>query len=156
MLTPLSTAPEHRLQQIAQARQAVLLEGKSLHGAFTNAWVERSWQRCLARGQKPEQSISFEALSPQALRRTEEANHLLVRVARPVLEKLGAAIADTRYFAILTNAQGVVVDVNGPIDRRDRRVDLITRIGVDLSEASVGTTAIGAALTELQPVWLHR
>ncbi|WP_372825576.1 helix-turn-helix domain-containing protein, partial [Polaromonas sp.] len=39
---------------------------------------------------------------------------------------------------------------------RDRRVDLITRIGVDLSEQSVGTTAIGAALAELQPVWLHR
>ena len=48
------------------------------------------------------------------------------------------------------------MDVNGAIDRRDRRVDLITRIGVDLSEDSVGTTAIGAALTELQPVWLHR
>ena len=156
MLTTLSTAPEHRLQQIAQARQAVLLEGKSLHGAFTDPWVERSWQRCLASGKKPEQNISFDALSPQALRRTEEANHLLVQAARPVLEKLGAAIADTRYFAILTNAQGVVVDVSGSIDRRDRRADLITRIGVDLSEASVGTTAIGAALTELQPVWLHR
>jgi transcriptional regulator of acetoin/glycerol metabolism len=90
------------------------------------------------------------------MRRTEEANHLLAQAARPVLKKLGAAIADTRYFAILTNAQGVVVDVSGPIDRQDRRADLITRIGVDLSEASVGTTAIGAALTELQPVWLHR
>ena len=27
---------------------------------------------------------------------------------------------------------------------------------MDLSEAAVGTTAIGAALTELTPVWLHR
>ena len=66
------------------------------------------------------------------------------------------AIANTRYFAILTNASGVVVDVNGPIDRSDRRASMITRVGVDLSEASVGTTAIGAALVELQPVWLHR
>jgi sigma-54 dependent transcriptional regulator, acetoin dehydrogenase operon transcriptional activator AcoR len=33
---------------------------------------------------------------------------------------------------------------------------LISRIGVDLSEHAVGTTAIGAALTEMQPVWLHR
>jgi transcriptional regulator of acetoin/glycerol metabolism len=69
---------------------------------------------------------------------------------------LGRTIADTRYFAILTNQAGVVVDVNGPIDRHDRRADLITRIGTDLSEPQVGTTAIGAALTELQPVWLHR
>jgi transcriptional regulator of acetoin/glycerol metabolism len=49
-----------------------------------------------------------------------------------------------------------VVDAHGPIDRSDRRADLITRIGVNLSERSVGTTAIGAALAELQPVWLHR
>lgn len=95
-------------------------------------------------------------VSAAALRRTLEANHQLVQAARPVLEKLGQAIADTRYFAILVNQAGVVINVNGPIDRRDRRADLITRIGTDLSEQQVGTTAIGAALTELQPVWLHR
>ena len=35
-------------------------------------------------------------------------------------------------------------------------VRAIARIGLDLSERSVGTTAIGAALAELHPVWLHR
>ena len=156
MLTVFPSSSEQRLQQIAQARQAVLLDGTNQSGVLTEPWIERSWQRCLASGKTPDQEVSFDALSPQALRRTEEANHVLVQAARPVLEKLGAAIASTRYFAILTNAQGVVVDVNGAIDRRDRRADLITRIGVDLSEQSVGTTAIGAALTDLQPVWLHR
>lgn len=156
MLTILPPSSEQRIHAIALARQAVLQEGKSLSGALTDAWIERSWKRCLASGKRPEQAVDFDVIAPQALRRTEEANHRLVQAARPVLEKLGAAIASTRYFAILTNAQGVVVDVNGPIDRRDRRADLITRIGVDLSEQSVGTTAIGAALTELQPVWLHR
>jgi transcriptional regulator of acetoin/glycerol metabolism len=156
MLTVLPPSPDQRLQHIAHARRAVLQEGKGLSGLLAEAWIERSWQRCLASGKTPDQEVGFDLLPPQALRRTEEANHVLVQAARPVLEKLGAAIASTRYFAILTNAQGVVVDVNGVIDRRDRRADLITRIGVDLSEGSVGTTAIGAALTELQPVWLHR
>ncbi len=156
MLSALPASTEQRLQQIAVARQAVLHDGAGLSGSLTEPWIARSWQRCLASGKKPDQAVSFDMLSPQALRRTEEANHVLVQAARPVLEKLGAAIASTRYFAILTNAQGVVVDVNGAIDRHDRRADLITRIGVDLSEQSVGTTAIGAALTELQPVWLHR
>lgn len=156
MLSVLPSSPEQRLQQIAQARQAVLHEGRSLSDGWTDSWITRSWQRCLDQGHKPEQQVGFDLMPPQALRRTEEANHVLVEAARPVLEKLGAAIASTRYFAILTNAQGVVVDVNGVIDRRDPRANLITRIGVDLSETSVGTTAIGAALTELQPVWLHR
>ena len=85
-----------------------------------------------------------------------EENRPLVEAARPVLERLSRALASTRYFAVLTNQDGIVVDAHGPIDRADRRADLITRVGVDLSEASVGTTAIGAVLSELQPVWLHR
>jgi sigma-54 dependent transcriptional regulator, acetoin dehydrogenase operon transcriptional activator AcoR len=161
-MTPTSPATaEHRLQQIEAARRAVMQEGTSLTQAlanhwYDNAWIERSWRRCLEAGRRPDQHLAFDVVSAQSARRIEEASHTLVQAARPVLEKLGRAIADTRYFAILTDAQGVVIDVNGDIDRRDRRAALITRIGVDLSERSVGTTAIGAALTELHPVWLHR
>ena len=156
MQQALTLAPELRLHQISQARRAVLGEGRSLDGALSASWIERSWQRCLARGQQPEEDLAFEVISVHASRRSEEAHSGLVQAARPVLEKLGRAIADTRYFAILTNAQGVVVDVSGPIDRSDRRAALITRIGTNLSEPSIGTSAIGAALAELQPVWLHR
>ncbi|OYY91613.1 MAG: histidine kinase [Polaromonas sp. 28-63-22] len=156
MLNAVTPSFDERIQQITQARLAVLRDGKSVPGMLADPWIERSWQRCMASGKRPEQGVSFDVLAPQTARRTEEANHVLVQAARPVLEKLGQAIASTRYFAILTNAHGVVVDVNGPIDRHDRRAELITRIGVDLSEESVGTTAIGAALNELKPVWLHR
>ena len=90
------------------------------------------------------------------MQRTLEANQCLLQTAKPILEGLGRAIVNTRYFAILTNTEGVVVDVSGAIDRSDPRAFHITRIGADLSERSVGTTAIGTALTELQPVWLHR
>lgn len=83
-------------------------------------------------------------------------NHDLLRAAKPVLDKLGRAIANTHYFAMLTNSDGIVIDVNGPIDRTDHRAGLITRIGVDLSEQAIGTTAIGAALSERHSVWLHR
>jgi len=156
MLNAVTPSFDERIHQITQARLAVLRDGKSVPGMLADPWIERSWQRCMASGKRPEQGVSFDVLAPQTARRTEEANHVLVQAARPVLEKLGQAIASTRYFAILTNAHGVVVDVNGPIDRHDRRAELITRIGVDLSEESVGTTAIGAALNELKPVWLHR
>jgi sigma-54 dependent transcriptional regulator, acetoin dehydrogenase operon transcriptional activator AcoR len=158
---PLATsahAHEVRAQQILLSRQQVLHGGavNAAAGTLTQPWIERSWRRCLASGKRPEQAVSFDALPATARRRTEEANHQLAQAARPVMQTLGQAMASTRYFAILTNADGVVVDVNGPIDRRDRRADLISRIGVNLSEDSVGTTAIGAALAELQPVWLHR
>jgi sigma-54 dependent transcriptional regulator, acetoin dehydrogenase operon transcriptional activator AcoR len=145
-----------RLALIAGARRAVLDGTGAPNSHSVEPWVERSWRRCLALGQRPEQRLSFDLIPVQARERVLEANRPLVDAARPVLDRLSRALASTRFFAILTNQQGVVIDAHGPIDRSDRRADLITRIGVDLSEHAVGTTAISAALTELQPVWLHR
>src|SRR5687767_991027 len=101
MQTP---APD-RLLQIADARRAVMVEGRSLTDAmvdqwFERAWIERSWRRCLAHGQRPGERVGFDVIPAQALRRVEEQNHALVSAARPVLERLGRAIASTRYFAI--------------------------------------------------------
>ena len=161
MNASLDSPAEHRLRQIARARRAVMQEGSCatelvLDGGPEHSWIERSWRRCLANGQRPEQRVAFDVIPAQAPSRIEEANQVLLQAARPVLEKLGRAIVHSHYFAILTDAKGVVIDVNGPIDRGDPRARLITRIGVDLSERAVGTTAIGAVLAELRPVWLHR
>jgi sigma-54 dependent transcriptional regulator, acetoin dehydrogenase operon transcriptional activator AcoR len=149
-----------RLARIAQARKLVFQGQNSLSsagwGAGVSAGIAQSWQRCLAMGLQPNQAVGFDAVSAQQMRRVQEASRPLVQAAQPVLVELARAIADIRYFAILTNAQGIVVDVHGPVDRQDRRADVIARVGVDLSEKAVGTTAISAALSELQPVWLHR
>jgi transcriptional regulator of acetoin/glycerol metabolism len=88
--------------------------------------------------------------------RTQESNAQLVDLAASTMHHLARAIVNTRYFVILTNAHGVVVDAQGAIDHSDPRAHLITRVGTDLSEMRMGTTAIGATLAELQPVWLHR
>lgn len=153
---PSPAARPDRLALIAAARRAVLHEGDSAQGNHLAPWIERSWRRCLASGQRPSQPLSLDVTVPPSLRHTVETHHELREAARPAMDALGRTIASTRYFAILTNARGVVVDVNGPIDRDDRRAQLITRIGADLSEATLGTTAIGAVLIEQQPVWLHR
>ena len=145
-----------RLERIAHARHTLLVERTHKTMGLLAPWVERSWERCMDWGHDPRHDTEFEVITAQHMRRTTEGNAQLVRSARPLLETLARAIANTRYFAILTNAEGVVVDACGAIDHLDRRADLITRIGTDLSERSVGTTAIGAALTDLQPVWLHR
>ncbi len=156
MFRTLPQSPNARLGVIEIARQAVLADAGELPVDTIEPWVERSWRRCLAQGRRPEQRLGFDVIPPAARLRVVDANQPLLRAARPVLDRLSRALASTRYFAILTDRQGVVIDAHGPIDRSDRRADLITRVGVDLSERSVGTAAIGAALTELQPVWLHR
>ena len=156
MLQTLIHSAEQRLRHIQNARQALLHDGQPAIGQLTSPWIAQSWQRCLENGLRPHQAVSFDMVTQQAMRRSEEANHTLLQAARPALKQLGHAIAETRYFAIMTNADGVVVDVSGQIDRSDPRANVIARVGVDLSEKSVGTTAISAALNELHPVWLHR
>lgn len=149
-------AAAHRHTQIAQARQALLPHGAAPVRAQVEPWIARSWQRCLEQGLRPSQRVVFDAVSAPALRRSQEQNHRLLHAARPVLEQLTRAIAGMRYFALLTDAHGTVVQVQGHCDHGDPRCSAIGRVGIDLSETAVGTTAIGAALAELQPVWLHR
>lgn len=149
------SSPQQRLALIASARHCVLHAGEPMPHAL-EPWIVASWHRCLMAGQRPAQRVGFDLVHDVAARRAVDASHALVAAARPVMRQLAQTMASTRYFAILTDAQGIVVDADGPIDRRDRRAHLITRIGVDLSERAVGTTAIGAALTERRPVWLHR
>src|SRR5574343_929067 len=156
ILSLIHMAAADRLQTIARARQ-LLLHERSGHAVPTLApWLQRGWQRCQSWGLEPGQAVDFDAVSPALMRRVQEENRPLVQAARPVLTELVRAIGNIGYFAILTNAEGIVIDVQGPVDRDDRRADVIARVGVDLSERAVGTTAISAALTELQPVWLHR
>ena len=153
---PLIAHSSDRLQRIEQARDLVFQGRSGGVEAGLPSWISRSWQRCIDMGLQPSQGVGFDAISAQHMRRVREASRPLVQAAQPVLAELARAIADIRYFAILTNAEGIVVDVHGPVDRQDRRAEVIARVGVDLSEKAVGTTAISAALTELQPVWLHR
>lgn len=153
---PAAPSERDRLSRIERARHDILSDGAMTPSEWVEPWIDRSWRRCLARGFRPAQRLSFDAVSAAEARRALEASQPLLTAAAPVIRSLARAMADTRYFAVLTDAQGVVIDVNGPIDHQNPQASAIARIGVNLSEAAVGTTAIGATLTELQPVWLHR
>ncbi len=58
---------EHRLRQIALARRAVM-DGRppprrgALDSGSEFGWIERSWRRCLANGQRPEQRVAFDVI----------------------------------------------------------------------------------------------
>ena len=151
---PLPRLQAQRLGHIAQARRQMLGEGQASAGL--PGWIERSWRRCLAQGLRPSERVAFEAVSAQAMRRTLDTSAALREAAGPVIRSLARAMADTRYFALLTDARGTVIEVNGPVDRHNPHAAAIARVGVDLSEGAVGTTAISATLAEQQPVWLHR
>jgi transcriptional regulator of acetoin/glycerol metabolism len=153
---PRVLAPDSRLSDIAVARQQMLENGSGLSAPLIESWIERSWRRCLAWGQRPQQAVNFDVINQAQVRRLQEEHQPLLHAAQHELDRLSRAISGTRYFALLTNAQGVVIDTRGEIDAHDPRATSIARVGVNLSEQSAGTTAIGAVLAEQRPVWLHR
>ena len=149
-----TTPASSRLDLITQSRRVLL--GGQRGKVAVHDWIAASWQRCLSGKREPQQRVAFDMVSAAMQRRSREANRQLALAAQSSLQQLGAAIAPIKYFAILTNALGVVVSSSGQIDSADRRATLITREGVDLSEAAIGTSSIGATLHELSDVWLHR
>jgi transcriptional regulator of acetoin/glycerol metabolism len=144
-----------RLNRIERARHAVMVEGTA-STPWVQGWISDSWRRCIAQGFKADDALSFNPVSASHIKQALDQNRDLIQSAKPELERLGRAIAGTQFFALITDAQGVLLDLGGAIDRHDKRVSSIARVGVDLSERAVGTTAISAALTEMRPVWLHR
>jgi sigma-54 dependent transcriptional regulator, acetoin dehydrogenase operon transcriptional activator AcoR len=149
----LSPEPNERPTTIEARRQAVFNDGIA---PAANNWLEQSWLRCIAAGQKPDDEAVFQEVSLAKNRQTIEENQRLIAAAQPVLEQLAKAIAKTQYFAVLTDKNGIVLNARGAFDRSDRRASQITTVGIDLSEVAIGTTAIGTALMEQKPVWLHR
>jgi transcriptional regulator of acetoin/glycerol metabolism len=147
---------EVRTALIAQARRAWIDGDARAAPERVEPWLTRSWQRCLAAGRRPQQRVVFDAVSAASMRRATDRSAQLLRLARPVLDRLSRAVVDTRYFAILTDADGIVIDIGAQPDAGDPYAHAIARIGLDLSERAVGTTAIGAALAERASVWLHR
>jgi transcriptional regulator of acetoin/glycerol metabolism len=154
--SPTVSAEPQRLAAIARARDAVLLAHDTHAAPGLAPEIERSWRRCLALGHEPNRPVAFDAVSAHGARRALDASRPLLLAAAPVVRTLTRAMLHTSYFAILTNAEGVVIDVHGPVNRNDPPAATLARVGVDLSETAVGTTAIGTTLAEQQSVWLHR
>jgi transcriptional regulator of acetoin/glycerol metabolism len=161
MTSSIVSPPPERSLAIAQARRE-LLDGdapRARNAVRLDPWITRSWQRCIEAGRRPQQHVSFDPVSRSTSRDVAERNRALVSAARPVIARLSRAIADTRYFAILTDADGIVIDVGALPDGTDsasRYARDIGRTGVDLSERAIGTSAISTALAEQESVWLHR
>jgi len=100
---------QHRLNNIALARQQVLEHGADIATPLVDDWIQRSWRRCMSWGQQPQHGVHFETVSQAHSRRLQEQHQPLLRAAQAELDRLSRAISGTRYFALLTNAQGVVV-----------------------------------------------
>ena len=95
------------------------------------------------------------SLAVGRLRDVLEENRFLFQHAAPVMETLYGQIANTHSMVLLTSAQGLVLHSLGDSDFLEKAARVALVPGMDWSEQTKGTNAIGTALSEQAPLTVH-
>jgi transcriptional regulator of acetoin/glycerol metabolism len=137
---PFFSTPEQRL---ALARQRFFDEGVRPSGLVSEAVIQ-SWSRCLQARRHPRERISFEPVTYSRLHGALARHRELLAAASPELERLGQSLAGTRCRALLTGSDGVVIHASRSCTgSQETLMPIAARVGVNLAENVVGTTAPG-------------
>ena len=142
-LQPFFSTPQQRL---ALARQRYFEDGVRPSGLLNEGLIQ-SWSRCVQARRDPHESVEFNPVTTSRVHSALQRSRLLVSSAAGELSQLESTLAGTACTAILTDARGVVVHAirtagnDGAV-----LLPLAGRVGVDLTEEHVGTTAPGVTL----------
>jgi transcriptional regulator of acetoin/glycerol metabolism len=90
-----------------------------------------------------------------ALRESREQHRRLYQQAAPVMEMLFEQIVSTRSMVVLTDPQGTILHAVGDNGFLEKAQRVALAPGVNWSEASKGTNAIGTALFNEAPTLVH-
>jgi transcriptional regulator of acetoin/glycerol metabolism len=128
------------------ARERFFERGDLPSGLVTDA-VLRSWQRSLQGGHRPQDRPVFAPVSRSRARAAVERSHALIEASGPELDQLEHALAATGCRILLTDARGVVIHASRGDAEPGGVMEAACRVGVDLSEARVGSNAPGIVAT---------
>ena len=150
-------AAPHRLfsqtaeQRLALARQRFFEEGERPSGVVSES-VFQSWLRCMAARRDPAWMPVFDAVTRSRVHTVLNRSRELLGAARPDLDTLEASVAGMDCRVILTDGEGVVVHATALSPLPYQPALNLARVGVDLDERRVGTTAPGLVAREGQAV----
>jgi transcriptional regulator of acetoin/glycerol metabolism len=143
---------------IARSEQAheIMRSAGEVPAGVLPALIESSWNRCISRGLDADKhSREVERARRDLLLAERERNESLLKHAAPVMNGLYAQIARSGSMIVLTNASGFIIHSVGDQAFLDRASKVALSPGVEWSEESKGTNAIGTALVEKVPVSVH-
>lgn len=117
--------------------------------------IIKAHERSQAFGVAAADDPDFSSLTHIQLERALDENRLLLDHAFPAMQTLYGQIANTGNVVVLSSAQGVLLHTLGDTDFEEKASKVALLPGVDWSERTKGTNAIGTALSELQPFTVH-
>ncbi len=128
--------------RVALARRRYFDEG-ILPTGIVSAEIFQSWTRCHRSKQLPTDRIEFQPVSLSRSQLALQKNRELHAAWLCELPSLGSALGSANCSAILTDATGTLIGATPSSQLPLSIIPVAHRVGVNLSEASVGTTAPG-------------
>jgi transcriptional regulator of acetoin/glycerol metabolism len=155
-MTQLSPTPffATRAERVELARRRYFEEGLPPSGVVSDA-VFQSWARCQRLRQEPKQRVAFQPVTASRMHQSLRKNHLLHQAWLAELPQIQAALGTTSCAAMLLDPSGVLIGTVCVGRAHERLMPVAARIGVDLSEEAVGTTAPGVVVRTRQPVTVY-
>jgi transcriptional regulator of acetoin/glycerol metabolism len=117
--------------------------------------IGQSHQRSASFGLRENDSPDFSSPLQADLRNALDDNRFLFQHAAPVMETLYDQIANTHSMVLLTSSRGMVLHSLGDTDFLEKASRVALTPGMDWSEQSKGTNAIGTALSEQEALTVH-
>jgi transcriptional regulator of acetoin/glycerol metabolism len=117
--------------------------------------IGHSHQRSLALGVSATAVPEISPAPAVALRESREQHRRLYQQAAPVMEMLFEQIVSTHSMVVLTDPQGTILHAVGDNGFLEKAQRVALAPGVNWSEASKGTNAIGTALFNEAPTLVH-
>lgn len=145
--SPFFTTRADRLQL---ARRRFFEEGITPVGVVDEA-IFHSWARCQRMHDKASGAVAFQPVTASRTHLAMQKSRQLLQAWQDELPQLESILSTTSCAAMLTDASGVLIGASCAGRSHEELMPVATRLGVDLSEEAVGTTAPGIVVRTGQP-----
>ena len=142
---------QSRPDRIALARERFFEGGHAPTGVVSEAVFE-SWARCLRLHGNPHEPATFQPVTASRTQLALMKNRPLHQAWTHEVPRLEAMLSTSSCTAMLTDATGVLIGATCVGRAHEALMPVATRIGVNLSEDAVGTTAPGVVARTGKPV----
>ena len=135
--------------------RASLATDRDAETACQQSLIDQSHLRSTGYGIDRADEPDFSTLTPAKLSQALTENKFLLQYATPVMETLFEQIVNTHNMVLLTSSNGLVLHSLGDSDFLEKATQVALMPGVDWSEKTKGTNAIGTTLREEHAITVH-
>jgi len=142
-------------KDIDQAWDNFLCSGGVSKDLPVREMIANSWERCLSQGVNPEQTAAPLLATEGTLHILRQKNTELMKCARPVLAQARVFLRDLETILILTDYNGVNLDVVGDPKCVESAIGIGMVPGSGWKETVSGSNAVGTAMATGMPTQVH-